>query len=350
MTGLSILFVGQIVPGARTSQRVGAFQRLGCDVTVVETNRPGATYEDKPGFFDRLRYRFRRPADKGGANSAICSLATASHFDIAWFERAVEIRASTLLSLKAALPNIKLVWYSEDDMMNSLHRTVYVEECISLYDLWVTTKSLNARPEEIPSFGAKRILYVHNSYDPTLHHPPHHPAGNFSRWECDVGFVGTYESPRAETLLYLAENGISLRVWGNGWDQMKTGHPNLKIEQKPVYDQDYVQAVAHSKINLCFLRKGNRDLQTCRSIEIPAMGGFMIHERNAEISGLLKEDSEAVFFSNHDELLEKVAYWLSDETGRRSIAGKGFEAISAGKFRHEDRLVSIFDVLGQDPF
>ena len=44
MTGLSILFVGQMVPGARTGQRVAAFQRLGCDVTIVETNGPGATY------------------------------------------------------------------------------------------------------------------------------------------------------------------------------------------------------------------------------------------------------------------------------------------------------------------
>ena len=349
MTGLSILFVGQMVRGARTVQRVAAFQRLGCDVTIVETNRPGATYEDVPGLFDRLRYRFRRPADKGGANSAICSLATASHFDIAWFERAVEIRASTLLSLKAALPNIKLVWYAEDDMMNPLHRTVYVEECISLYDLWVTTKSLNAQPGEISSLGAKRVLYVHNSYDPTLHHPPHHPAENVSQWECDVGFVGTYEAPRAQSLLYLAENGVSLRVWGNGWEHMTAAHPNLKIEQKPVYDQDYVMAVAHSKINLCFLRKGNRDLQTCRSIEIPAMGGFMIHERNAEISDLLQEDSEAVYFSDHEELLEKVTYWLSNERGRRSIASQGFEAISAGNFRHEDRLVSVFDALGQDP-
>ena len=108
-------------------------------------------------------------------------------------------------------------------------------------------------------------------------------------------------------------------------------------------------AVAHSKINLCFLRKGNRDLQTCRSIEIPAMGGFMIHERNAEIKDLLREDSEAVYFSDDEELVEKVSYWLSNERGRRSIASQGFEAISAGNFRHEDRLMSIFDALGQDP-
>ena len=75
----------------------------------------------------------------------------------------------------------------------------------------------------------------------------------------------------------------------------------------------------------------------------------MIHERNAEICDLLQEDSEAVYFSDHEELLEKVTYWLSNERGRRRIASQGFEAISTGNFRHEDRLVSVFDALGQDP-
>ena len=75
----------------------------------------------------------------------------------------------------------------------------------------------------------------------------------------------------------------------------------------------------------------------------------MVHERNAEIGDLLQEDSEAVFFSDHEELLEKVTYWLSNERGRRIIAGQGFEAISTGNFRHEDRLLSVFDALGREP-
>ena len=74
------------------------------------------------------------------------------------------------------------------------------------------------------------------------------------------------------------------------------------------------------------------------------------NERNAEIRDLLQEDSEAVYFSDDKELLEKVTYWLSNESGRRSIAGQGFEAISMGNFRHEDRLVSVFDALGQDSY
>jgi len=345
MSGLKVLFVGQMVPGARTHQRVAAFQRLGCDVTLVETNAPGGAYEDSPSLVDRIRYRVRRPADKGFANSAIQSLASASDFHLAWFERAVEIKAATLKKLKLALPDIKLVWYAEDDMMNPLHRSAYVEESIPLYDLWVTTKSFNAGPREIPTFGVKQILFVHNSYDPILHQPPTDVAKATRRWENDVSFIGTYEKPRAESLLHLADNGVAVRVWGNGWGKMQGVHSNLKIENKPVYDRDYVQAVSQSKINLCFLRKGNRDLQTCRSIEIPAMGGFMMHERNAEICGLLPEDTHAVYFQNDGELLQKVREWLPQDDARALVASQGHDTITKGNFRHEDRLQDVLNAI-----
>ena len=46
----------------------------------------------------------------------------------------------------------------------------------------------------------------------------------------------------------------------------------------------------------------------------------------------------AVYFSDHEELLEKVIIGCHSERGRRSIASQGFEAISTGNFRHEDRL------------
>ena len=348
MSGLNVLFVGQMVPGARTHQRAAAFQRLGCDVTIVETNRPGGSYEDAPGLSDRIRHRLRRPADKGHANSSIRSLASAAEFDIAWFERAVEISASTLKMLKASLPEIKLVWYAEDDMMNPVHRSRYVEECIPLYDLWVTTKSLNCRARELPSLGARKTLFVNNSYDPTLHVPGAAPQVEGDDWESDVSFVGTFEKPRADSLLHLARNGLSVRVWGNGWGNMAKAHPNLKIEDRPVYDADYARAVAGSKINLCFLRKGNRDLQTCRSIEIPAMGGFMIHERNPEIGALLAEGEDVVYFSSDAELLDAMRKWLPDEPGRRRIAHQGFETVTTGGFRHEDRLLQTMDALQEE--
>ena len=347
MTQSSILFVGQTVAGSRTVQRIKAFEKLGCRVEVVPTNLAGASYEDKPGLVTRLRYRLRYPADAAGAVKQILNSLNGNQFDVLWLERAVEIGANTLRSVKKLNPKIKIVWYAEDDMMNPLHRTRQVEAAMPYYDLWVTTKSFNAEPKEVPTFGVKNILFVNNSYDPTLHRPINPSEQDRSDFGAEVSFVGTFEKYRADSLVYLARQGVPVRVWGNGWAAYKDKVPGLLIEGRPAYDDEYVKVICSSKINLCFLRKENRDLQTCRSIEIPASGGFMIHERNAEMAAIFTEDREAAYFASDQELLEQCKKWLLDFTAREEVAKNGLDKVTIGSFSHSERLQEILDAARQ---
>tara|TARA_B100000315_G_scaffold245976_1_gene272705 strand:+ start:4739 stop:5794 length:1056 start_codon:yes stop_codon:yes gene_type:complete len=343
----SILFVGQTVAGSRTIQRIKAFEKLGCRVEVVSTNLPGASYEDKPSLMTRLRYRLRYPADVAGAGSQILKSLSASQFDILWLERAVEIGPKILRSVRDQFPKTKIIWYAEDDMMNPRHRTRQVEAAMPYYDLWVTTKSFNAKPNEVPTFGVKNILFVNNSYDPTLHRPIDPSEQDRSDFGSEVSFVGTYEKDRADSLIYLANQDISVRVWGNGWANYKGKIPGLLIEGRPVYDDEYIKVICSSQINLCFLRQENRDLQTCRSIEIPACGGFMLHERNVEMADIFEEDSEAVYFSSDQELFEQCKKWLLDSTMREEVAINGLEKVTKGSFSHNERLQEILDAARQ---
>jgi spore maturation protein CgeB len=343
MKTLSILFVGQTAPGSRTIQRINALKSLGYSVDVVPTNPVGSTYEDTPSFIKRLRYRLRVPKDSVAAGKSILDKVNNSSYDVLWLERAVEIGPGVLKTVKKFRPGLRIIWYAEDDMNNSLHRTRQVEASMHLYDLWATTKSFNTLPIEIPRFGVKNILFVNNSYDETIHRPVQVSQQDKIKYGANVSFVGTYEKYRAQSLTYLAQQGISVRVWGNGWARVKDKLPGLVIEGRAVYDHEYVKVICASKINLCFLRKENRDLQTCRSIEIPACGGFMIHERNDEIISLFPENKGAVYFSDNEELFEQCKKWELNDRHRNYIATQGFERVSLGSFSHSKCLVKILD-------
>lgn len=345
---LSILLVGQTIKGSRTPQRAKAFSRLGHRVKVVPINREGATYEDRPSLMDRLRYRLRLPADPAGSNAALLDVASSRYYDIVWVEAAPMIRASTLRELRTLLPGVRLVWYSEDDMMNPVHRSRWLERAMPLFDLWVTTKSFNARPEEVPSLGVRRVLFVDNSFDPQLHRPAELSEADRRDLGAEVGFVGTFERPRAASLLALAQAGIGIQVWGNGWGSMSGAHPNLRVECRPVYDGEYAKAITASHVNLGFLRKGNRDLQTCRTVEIPACGGFMLHERSEEAERLFSPDREAAFFGDDGELISQCRRWLADAPGRKAVAAAGLRRAWDGGYDHDTRLAGILASLVVD--
>jgi spore maturation protein CgeB len=343
MNDLRILFAGEMVPGSRTRQRLSALRAMGHHVVTIETNKPGATYEDRPSLSERVRYRFRVPGDPAGANAALIGQQRQGPFDIVWLERCVSVRAATLRCIKAVHPGTRILWYAEDDMMNPRHLSRWTKRALRLFDFWVTTKSMNADPGEMPKMGVRNILFVNNSFDPDLHRPITISPDDARRFAGDVSFVGTFARQRAASLAHLAANGITVNVWGNGWERASFGADAPNVMGYPVYDEDYAKVVCASKINLGFLRKENRDLQTCRSMELPAIGGFMMHERNSEICGLFEEGKAAVFFGDDDELLENCRNWLAAGPERNQIAAAGRARVLAGGHSHPERLQQILE-------
>ena len=339
-----IVVVGQTFAASRTPQRVAAMKTLGHSVRTIPTKPEGSDYETPPSLAERLRYRVRMPADPAGANEAIP--AEAASADILWLETADMIRAATLRRLRNINPGVSIVFYSEDDMMNSKNRTIWLQQSMRLADLWATTKSLNVRPEERRILNVPNMLFVNNSYDPGIHRPVDLEQGDAEAYGAPVSFIGTYEAPRARSMLHLARGGLRVRIWGNGWEKLREGHPNLTVEGRPAYNDEFAKVVAASPVNLCFLRQANRDLQTCRSIELPACGAFMVHERNDEIGALLRESQDAVYFSDDDELLAVCRHWLDRADDRNILAANARRRVEQLQLSHRDNITRILDALG----
>jgi hypothetical protein len=335
---LSILYVG--TASGTCLGRARALESLGHRIRFVPSGIPRTKLRFT---IYRVGHHLDRPPDLFGANREMLRSAARDPLDVLWVDRGREIRASTLRRLRRIAPALRMVSYSPDDMMSRYNTSVSYRACIPLYDLHVTTKSHNV--EELRALGAREVHFSDKGYDPDVHRPVELSPADRGRFACDVGFVGYFEEDRAQLMLRLAEAGVPVAVHGPRWRQLARAHPNLIIRGGYLDGDDYARAICATRINLGFLRKSARDLQTARSVEIPACAGFMLAERTDEHRRLFEEGVEAEYFGGFEELLEKCRYYLAHEAERTAIAAAGRRRCLAGRYDNASRLSRVLERL-----
>ncbi len=335
-----ILFVGNLNAWSRSFQRCRSLSEMGHAIDIV-TSVPAGRFPGQKGrieLMEKVMSKLGFPRDLTQVNRNIRRYIVKNKYDIVWLEKPLMLKPSTLKFVKTKSPKTTICFYSEDDMFARHNQSAYYRGCLPLYDVVFTTKSYNCNPDELPALGAKKIVFIDKAFDTHTHRLLSITEEEKTQFGADVGFIGRFEHDRAEKMLYLAQNGINVHIWGNGWSNWDNKHRSLRVENRPIYEDDYVKAICATKINLCFLRKLNRDLQTDRTMEIPACGAFMLAERTEEHRRLFEEDKEAVYFDSNEELLKKVRYYLEHEYERQAIAKAGRQRCLQSGYSHHDRL------------
>ncbi len=330
-----ILYVGDTLDGSTSRMRLETLQQLGHSVSAVPRLHPFRGLLSK--VITRVRWKLAHPPD-AGLNQAVLTALSQSRPDVLWCDRSLDIRPETLRAAKLLNPSLKIVAYSVDDMLRQPHnQSALYRRSIPLYDLHVTTKSYNL--DDLAALGAKHILFVNNAFSPRVHFPMRLSPATRLKYGGLVGFIGTYEPERFEMLLALAEQGIPVRVWGGSWpERLRSAAPNLRIEGRDLMADSYRLALNSFDISLGFLRKISRDVQTTRSIEIPACGCFLLAERTDEHCALFKEDREAAYFSSTEELIAKVQFYLQNAPLRKKIAAEGLRRAVTAPYTYEAQL------------
>lgn len=320
----NILFVGDLNQGTRSLQRSDTLKSLGHQVVSLSFVKvPYIQGVDKPSFFDRVLWKLKIPIDTTAINQKIIEQIKKTNFDVIWIDKGVMIYPWTLKKIRRYRPKIRIVSCSEDDMYAKHNQSLWYLKGLPLYDIVFTTKVYNLT--ELKDIGALKTELFLDSYDENLHKPAVLTGGDIQKYSASVGFIGSFEQDRAERMLFLAEQGIPVVIYGNGWKAWAHKSPNLIIKNKPLYDKEYVKAICATEINLCFLRKINRDQVTSRSVEIPACGAFMLGERTQRHLDFFQEGVEAEFFSSNAEMLAKVKFYLENKTKREEIAQNGLK-------------------------
>lgn len=263
-------------------------------------------------------------------------------FDIIWIDKGLTINSNTLCFIKRISPLTQIVSYSPDNMSLRHNQSQNFLECISFYDIHFTTKSHILK--DMILLGAKRVEFTNKHYESSFHFPRKLTKNDIYLLGGDVGFVGAWEKERSESILFLVNNGIKVKVFGDKkWNQYRNVK-NLTV-LPGIFSEDYSKALQAFKITLCFLRKMNADTQTSRTMEIPASGGFLLAERTDEHLCIFEEGKEADFFSTDHELLEKCQFYLRHEDDRDRIKNAGTLRCQTSGYSNEKSIKRMIDIL-----
>lgn len=74
----------------------------------------------------------------------------------------------------------------------------------------------------------------------------------------------------------------------------------------------------------------------------------MVHERNAEITGLFRENQDAAYFGDDEELLMQCEKWLSDVEGRARVSASGLQRVQSLRLDHQANATRILNAALSD--
>ena len=250
-------------------------------------------------------------------------LENSSGFDIVWVDSGGLVSRELVEDLKRF--GKRVLNYNVDDPYGNRDVNTWVQyrRAVQAYDLVVVVRKENV--EEARSLGARKVLLVYRSADEVAHSPFQLSEQERMRWASQVLFVGTAFPERGPFFAELIRRGIPLSIYGNRWAKLKEWKTIRPYWKGPGLDENYTyaSAILSAKVSLGLLSKGNRDLHTQRSLEIPSLGGVFCAGRTEEHLALYEEDKEAVFWNSAEECAAKCKALLADDGWRRSVAENG---------------------------
>ena len=82
-----------------------------------------------------------------------------------------------------------------------------------------------------------------------------------------------------------------------------------------------------------------------RTFEIPAAGGFLLHEFSEEVGDFYVEGEEAEFYKTIEECVDKVKYYCAHDDERMKIAAKGYEKVLTAGYTYDKVLKNVIERL-----
>lgn len=260
------------------------------------------------------------------------------NYDVIFLWRAIHLYPSTIRKLKK---NAVVIGYNNDQTFSKHHPWwlfYLLKRSISFYDHYFVYRASDKAA--IEKLGCTSSVFM-----PTFDASRVYPIENVDK-EYDVAFIGHYEDDgRDQLLLRLIKEGFKVRLNGQRW-QKSPCYSELKSllgkEIEPAYE-GYNEALNSAKVCLSFLSKLNNDTYTRRTLEIPASKTVMLAEYTDDQAEMFKPDVEAVYFSSHQEAVDKLRWLCSKPLRIEKVSMAGYNKVFSGPYQLCHRVDEVIN-------
>ncbi len=337
-----ILYLGENWYGSCARACCYALRRAGCDVTDidVQTIVPQWRRRSNRGILRLLHSRIVREY-----NQLILDTAAQARPDILLAFKGSFVESRTLEVLRET----GIVLYNYYPDTSPYAHDPYLAASIRAYDCIFYTKNFWTKNLP-PGLEGRQLVFVPHGYDADVHRLLPLNDADIARYGHDVTVIATHTAYKEKLLSELVQRlpELDLHIYGNGWRE-RSRSPELKscIYGVALYGSDYARVIRTARI--CLAVTSGRvqgvvygDETTTRTFEIPACGGFMLHERTPELQEFFDEGKEVACFGSAEELAEKIQYYLAHPEQREAIARAG-RARCVPAYSYDNRVREILE-------
>jgi spore maturation protein CgeB len=312
---MRVLYIGQYSYGT-TSRMRGESIRLSPFVkcfNYIDTNIP---FFKCNKLWQSVGFRYKIGPLIPQINKYILNKIDSKKYDLIWVDKGIFIKPETLIKLKNQCD--KIIHYTPDAAFYQ-NKSVLFERCIILYDYLITTKSFE-KIKYLNFVSEYKLFFTTQGYDETIHKP----IVPFPEKNDAVVFIGLYEPAREHIIKSLIEAKIPVHIGGMGWSKFLKQNKSdlLSFLGERVIGENYAQSISACKFGLGILSKKFPELHTTRTFEMPACGTALLTERNSETTRFYS-DSDVIFYSDVEELINKVRHYIADDSSLKSLTHNG---------------------------
>jgi spore maturation protein CgeB len=227
--------------------------------------------------------------------------------------------------------------YSTDDPWNPAMRSNWYLRALPFYDFVFSPRRSNL--DDFRRLGCAEVHYLPFGYDESLFASATYSDLSQAH---DVLFVGGADHARVAFMTEFMRNGPPVALVGGYWER----YPAFRAQALGIKPPEIIRALtASAKVNLCLVRRANRDGHVMRSFEIAATGGCMVAEDTVEHREIFGPEGEAtVYFRNAKEASECTRALLCSSAERRRLAAGLHRRIVGGAHTYAHRLGTMLEI------